>query len=162
MVRKAKKEDLPQIIQIYASARSYMARMGNPKQWGDGYPLPALLEEDVALGHLYVVCDEADKPHGVFAFPLGEEASYAVIDGAWLNDHPYGTIHRLAGDGTMPGIFKTCLEFCLSVIPDIRADTHYDNLVMQRLLETNGFVRCGEVHLLKKEDNLRIAYQYQG
>lgn len=162
MVRKAEKRDLPQIIQIYDSARSYMVKMGNPKQWGDGYPLPALLEEDIARGELYVVCDGADKPHGVFAFPLGDDPSYAAIDGAWLNDNPYGTIHRIAGDGTMPGIFKTSLAFCLGIIPDIRIDTHYDNVVMQRLLETNGFVRCGEVHLQKREDNLRIAYQYQG
>lgn len=163
MIRKARREDLPQIIEIYAYAREFMAGTGNPTQWGDGYPLPEQLEEDISLERLYVLCDKEDVPHGVFAFMLGDDPSYGVIDGAWLNDAPYGTIHRLAGDGTVKGQFRACLDFCLTISPDIRADTHHNNKVMQHLLEKNGFVRCGEISLYEKEDDpLRIAYQYQG
>lgn len=163
MIRKARTEDMSRLIEIYGYARAFMASVGNASQWGDGYPLPSLLEEDIGQGRLYVYCDEEDVPHGVFAFILGDDPSYGVIDGAWLNGHPYGTIHRLAGDGTVPGLFRTCLDFCLSIIPDIRADTHHNNKIMQHLLEKNGFVRCGEIKLDKKEeDPLRIAYQYQG
>ena len=163
MIRKAKKEDLPQLIEIYGHARAFMASVGNASQWGDGYPLPSQLEEDIGLERLYVVCDECNVPHGAFAFILGDDPSYGVIDGAWLNDRPYGTIHRLAGDGAIPGLFKACLDFCLNISPNIRADTHHNNCIMQHLLEKNGFVRCGEVNLDKKEgDSIRIAYQYQG
>lgn len=163
MIRKAKREDMPRLIEIYDHARAFMASVGNASQWGDGYPLPSQLEEDIELDRLYVVCDENGIPHGVFAFLLGDDPSYGVIDGAWLNDRPYGTIHRLAGDGTILGLFKTCLDFCLKISPDIRADTHHNNLIMQHLLEKSGFVRCGEVNLDKREgDSLRIAYQYQG
>ena len=36
--------------------------------------------------------------HGVFAFILGEDPTYGVIeDGQWLSGDPYGTIHRIAG-----------------------------------------------------------------
>lgn len=163
MIRKAKREDLPRLIGIYDHARAFMASVGNASQWGDGYPLPCQLEEDIELGRLYVVCDAEDIPHGAFAFILGEDPSYGAIDGAWLNDRPYGTIHRLAGDGTTPGLFRACLEFCQKINPNIRADTHYNNKIMQHLLEKHGFVRCGEVNLDKKEgDSIRIAYQYQG
>ena len=38
--------------------------------------------------------------HGVFALFEGAEPTYAHIEeGEWLNDEPYVTIHRLAGDG---------------------------------------------------------------
>ena len=33
-IEKAKLEDLPRILQIYASARKFMKQSGNPKQWG--------------------------------------------------------------------------------------------------------------------------------
>ena len=33
-IEKAKLEDLPRILQIYASARKFMKQSGNPRQWG--------------------------------------------------------------------------------------------------------------------------------
>ena len=101
--------------------------------------------------------------HAFFAFILGNDPSYAVIDGAWLNDRPYGTIHRLASDGTVMGVFSQCMACCKTICPDIRADTHERNATMRHLLEKHGFVYCGVVNLDKKEgDTLRVAYQYQG
>lgn len=42
--------------------------------------------------------------HGVFALFDGAEPTYAHIEeGEWLNDEPYVTIHRLAGDGRVHG-----------------------------------------------------------
>ena len=73
MIRKAKREDMPRLIEIYDYARAFMASVGNASQWGDGYPLPSQLEEDIALGRLYVACDENGIPHGAFAFILGDD-----------------------------------------------------------------------------------------
>lgn len=164
MIRKARREDLERVEEIYDYARGYMARTGNPTQWADGYPTRELLEEDVAEGRLYLVCDSGGQAHGVFAFCQGEEPCYAVIrEGAWPNDLPYATIHRIAGDGTVKGLLKTCLDFCLERHPVIRADTHPNNKIMQHLLEKNGFERCGYIFLEKEDgDGLRIAYQYTG
>ena len=137
-----------------------MASTGNPDQWQAGYP-DLCLEEDMEKGQLYVLTDEGDRPHAFFAFILGKEPAYAAIDGAWLNDRPYGTIHRLGSDGTMKGVFTQCLDFCKTISPDIRADTHEKNLTMRHLLEKHGFVRCGTVNLeLREGDTRRIAYQY--
>jgi len=160
VIRKAKNQDLEQILSIYDTARAYMACSGNPTQWGDGYPFPDLLNEDIAAGRLYVVCDAADTPHGVFAFLLGEDPTYATIDGAWRSSGPYGTIHRLASDGTLHRLFGTCLTFCRNVMPHIRADTHEKNKTMQHLFEKYGFVRCGVIDLKRGgKDDLRIAYE---
>ena len=65
-VRPAVPGDLPRIFEIYAAAREYMKRTGNPTQWGDSKPLPEDVEADVRLGRSRVVCD-GDGSGGVFA-----------------------------------------------------------------------------------------------
>ena len=163
MVRKAEMRDLPRILEIYDAARRYMVQSGNPTQWGDGYPKEELLQEDIAQGQLYVCCDGAGRAYGVFAFMLGEDPSYVEIDGAWPNDRPYGTIHRLASDGSVRGVFGECVDFCRGIITNLRGDTHPNNTTMQHLLEKHGFVRCGTILLPdQQEDRLRIAYQCEG
>lgn len=158
MIRKARSEDLDAVEIVYAAARRYMAESGNPKQWGDGYPRRELLESDVENGWLYVM-EENGAIHGVFAFIVGDDPTYTVIEnGAWFNGDPYGTIHRLAGDGSVRGLFSRCLDFCRCLSPNIRADTHSDNRTMQHLLEKHCFQRCGVVHVW--DGTPRIAYQY--
>ena len=43
-IRKAQREDLPRIEEIYAYARKFMAETGNPNQWGNTTPLTSQLE----------------------------------------------------------------------------------------------------------------------
>lgn len=157
MVRLAKPGDLPRILELYAIARAYMARSGNPNQWPETYPNQELLEGDMERESLYVI-ERGGVVCGVFVLALGEDAGYAVIrGGAWLREGPYGTIHRLAGDGVHRGIFEECMEFCRENAPDLRADTHADNRTMQHLLEKHGFVYCGLVNL--PDGGERMAYQ---
>ena len=157
MIRRAEKRDLDWMLTLYAGARAFMARSGNPTQWEEDYPDRGLLEADLAAGQLYVV-ERAGRPCGAFVLALGEDPTYGHIDGGgWLRPGPYGTIHRLAGDGRHPGIFRECLAFCCAHAPDLRADTHADNRTMQRLLEQNGFVRCGTIYIW--DGSPRIAYQ---
>lgn len=155
MIRKANPSDLPRLMEIYAIARAYMKASGNPHQWGDSRPEQLVLEKDIALGQLYVVEDSADI-HGAFALILGTDPTYAVIDGAWLDDSPYVTIHRLAGDGT-GGIFAAAVNFAREKSDSVRIDTHADNATMHHLLEKHGFVRCGTIWL--ENGDPRIAYQ---
>ena len=157
MIRLARREDLSAILAVYEAARRYMRENGNPTQWGESYPERSMLEEDIRRRQLYV--DEQEGAiHGAFAFILGEDPTYAYIeDGAWLNDAPYGTIHRVAGDGTVRGTFDRCLAFCKGRSGELRIDTHRDNLTMQHLIERSGFTRCGIVYM--EDGSPRIAYQ---
>ena len=60
----------------------------------------SVLVADVAAGQLYVM-EDAGGVYAVFAFIIGDDPTYQVIDGAWLDDGtPYGTLHRLGSDGT--------------------------------------------------------------
>lgn len=157
-IRPAAWEDLETILEIYDRARAFMARTGNPHQWGDGHPRRELVEEDIRRGENYVITDEQGAVHGVFYFAPGPDPTYAVIeDGAWVDDGPYGVIHRIAGDGQLKGVLAAAVAFGRTQCASLRMDTHHDNQVMQRALEKNGFTRCGIIHLENGEP--RIAYQ---
>ena len=154
-IRKAQREDLPRIEEIYAFARRFMAETGNPNQWGNTTPQSSLLEDDIEKGLLFVLTD-ADQIHGVFYFYIGPDPTYGVIeDGRWRSDTPYGTIHRIAGDGS-GGILAAAVEFGKTKIDHIRIDTHHDNKIMQRAVAKQGFQRSGIIHL--KNGSPRIAY----
>jgi RimJ/RimL family protein N-acetyltransferase len=158
MIRPAKYEDLDTIMDIYAIARKYMADNGNATQWPDSYPDRELLIKDIQSEQLFVYM-ENNKIHGTFAFIIGPEATYSYIEnGAWKNENPYGTIHRVAGDGVVTGVFSQCLDFCKQRISNLRIDTHSDNYTMQHLIEKNGFEKCGVIYV--RDGTPRIAYQY--
>lgn len=153
----AKEADLPRILEIYDIAKAYMGASGNPNQWNGTYPDPETLRTDIEKQRLYVYKKDG-RIHGVFMLLLEEEPTYAYIeDGSWREETPYGTIHRLAGDGEVKGLFAKCVAFCESKVKYLRADTHFDNHTMQHLLEKNGFERRGIIYL--KNGDPRIAYQ---
>ena len=157
MIRHATPADLTIIMEIYRIAREYMQKNGNPTQWGKaGYPSTKLLKNDIQNGNLYVY--EEDGIHGVFAFILGEDPTYGTIEGAWINNEPYGTIHRIASDMQQKGVFEKCLDFCKDRADNIRIDTHKNNATMRHLIEKNGFQECGIIHV--QDGSPRIAYQY--
>ena len=156
LIRQASMEDLERILEIYAYARAFMAENGNPNQWGKTNPPKERLIADIVRGDLYVVTAE-EKIRGVFAFFLGEDPTYRKIEnGAWLSDAPYGTIHRIASDGS-GGIFPVVLTWCREKIAHIRIDTHHDNVVMQHVVEKAGFQRCGIIYIA--DGSPRIAYE---
>lgn len=158
MIRAAEKDDLPQLLKLYETARRFMAQHGNESQWGATEPPLKVLEDDIQKKQLYV-CTKEDRIYGAFAWILGEDATYAVIeDGAWKSDTVYGTIHRIASDGTRHGVFLECLEFCKKECGHLRIDTHADNYVMQRCIEKSGFARCGTIYV--RNHSPRIAYEY--
>jgi len=161
MIRHARLEDLPKILEIYAIARGFMAETGNPTQWGSGYPKEELLRIDIDAKQLYVCCDD-EGIFGVFMFFIGPEPTYEKIEGKWLSDQPYGTIHRIASDRSRKGVFDLCIDYCMKQINHLRIDTHADNRVMQHLIEKRGFSKCGTVYMITSDGTPRTAYEYIG
>lgn len=158
MIRLATYEDLSTILEIYATARKYMIANGNPSQWAYGYPERKLLMKDIEDEQLFVSV-EGHKIHGVFAFIIGPDATYSRIEnGSWKNEDLYGTIHRIASDGAVKGVFSECVDFCKKRISNLRIDTHRDNHTMQHLIEKAGFEKCGIIYV--QNGTSRIAYQY--
>lgn len=159
IIRTATNSDLNAIMSIYDSARDYMKANGNPTQWGDDHPSRAIIQEDIEIGHLYVAITDDNLIHGVFVLAMGDDPTYSYIEqGQWKNDFAYGTIHRIAADGMVKGISKACIDYSKTVIGNIRCDTHHDNIIMQKVLEKNGFEACGVVYV--EDGSPRIAYHY--
>ena len=46
-IRFARREDLPRIMDIYAYAREFMIKNGNPNQWTGGWPWQEVIENDI-------------------------------------------------------------------------------------------------------------------
>lgn len=130
---KANETHIPEILEIYAKARKFMKENGNPTQWEEGYPSREIVEKDIAADHCYV-CMENEKVVGVFVFIIGEDPTYRVIyQGAWRSETEYGTIHRIASDGTTKGFARRCFDFCRQKCNYLRIDTHANNKPMREL-----------------------------
>ena len=96
--------------------------------------------------------------YAVFAFIIGGDPTYQVIDGAWLDDATsYGTLHRLGSDGTHTGVLAEAVAWAWTRCPHLRADTHEDNHPMRRCLERAGFVYTGTIHVA--DGTPRRAYE---
>lgn len=156
MIRRATPSDRDDILEVYAIARRFMKRAGNPTQWGDAYPPVERVDEDIRLGRSYVLVEDG-RIQAVFAMIAGDDPTYQVIEGAWLNDAPYCAVHRVASRGEVKGAATRILQWCLTQCPNIRIDTHDDNLPMQRVLEKNGFLPCGRIWT--DDGSPRIAFQ---
>lgn len=158
-IRKSKPTDLPQIEEIYEGARQFMRESGNPTQWKNNHPPQEVVEADIKNGDSYVCVGEDDKPIAVFFFTTKPDPTYMEINGAWLNDEPYGVIHRIArmNVDNAKGAGAFCINWCFGQIPNLRIDTHEDNAPMLSMLARQGFKHCGIIKLENGED--RVALQ---
>lgn len=157
-IRQATIHDIEDIMRIYDTARRTMRASGNHSQWVDGYPKREMVEDDIARRVSYVMEGDDGVPHGVFMFSVEDDPTYALIeDGTWLDDEPYGVIHRIGSDGQLRGVLGQAVDYCTGVIGNIRIDTHADNAIMHHVLTKRGFERCGTIYC--HDGSPRVAYQ---
>ncbi len=149
MIRQAEEADLPVILEIYAYARDFMAKNGNPHQWAGGFPPISLLQDDIGKHNLYVVT--AERVCGVFFFAIGPDETYSVIEqGEWfafgqcIRDDPPDSRRR---DGAWTAAESGNCEKKTPKTPHLRIDTHEDNHIMQHVITQCGFRRCGIIHV---------------
>lgn len=153
----ASENQIEQLLTVYEHARDYMRQNGNPSQWGNGYPGREDLLQDLTHHQLYV-CMEEENILAAFCFFQGNDPSYnQIYNGSWLNEKPYGVIHRVCVASHGKGIASFCLDWCFSQCQNLKIDTHQDNHPMQSLLKKNGFSYCGKIYL--ENGSERLAFQ---
>lgn len=160
LIRLAKTEDILQLLEIYAAARRFMRRSGNPVQWSPNHPTKEELERDIADSCLYVIKSKTNSNRicGCFVLVQGNDSTYDCIhNGVWRDGSPYCAIHRVASDGSEKGVFSRCTEFAKSICPHLRIDTHRDNIPMQNAILNQGFCYCGIIFL--ETGAQRLAYE---
>ena len=156
-IRLATYDDLDEIRNIFLVAKGKMVSDGNLEQWKDiDYPF-CYTKEDIDKGQCYVIENDNKELVATFVYIVGEDPTYSYIEGKWLNNNKYGTIHRIASNNKEEHIFKTVLDYVLSSKIDIRIDTHKDNKRMKHLIEKNGFTYCGIIYV--RDGTPRLAYQ---
>lgn len=146
------------MMEIFAVARRFMAETGNPNQWAANYPSLEQLTDDINSGDSYI-CMEEGRVVATFVLRGGDDPTYDIIyGGAWKNNDPYATIHRIASNGEVKGVFRRVMGFALQHYSIIRIDTHRHNKVMQHAIQKAGFLYCGIIHCWNGDE--RLAYQY--
>lgn len=163
--RHARARDLDAIMEVIAQARRAIAGLGID-QWQDGYPEREVIELDIArqIGYVFLIGDEIAA---YLALDPSPEPIYSHIEGAWLSDGEYITVHRsCAGDHSRgKGLGTAMLAFAEALARErgaasVRADTHRGNAVMRHLLEKRGYSYCGTVsYPVTAGDPLRVAYE---
>ena len=157
IIRKTIPSDLAAIGEIYENAKRFMRQSGNPTQWSQGGPNIHTAQKDMEDGVGYVA-EEDGKILAVFMFSTAPDPTYAKIyEGAWRSDEPYGVIHRIAVAEQGRGLIDACIRYGFAICPNLRIDTHRDNLPMQRALTKRGFHYCGIIYLQNGDE--RLAYQ---
>jgi GNAT superfamily N-acetyltransferase len=162
-LRKSEIEDLPEILGIIGDAKGFLASQGLD-QWQAAYPSGEDILKDIDDGHAYVL-EDGDRIVCTSAILEGIEKFYEVIyEGSWITDGSYMTVHRLAtrndsrGTGTASAFMEETVRLCREKgLPSIRIDTHKGNLPMQRMLEKNGFIKCGTI--IFGDEGERIAFE---
>ncbi|MBE5793718.1 MAG: GNAT family N-acetyltransferase [Clostridiales bacterium] len=154
-IRKTTLADMEQLLALFANARRFMAANGNTAQWWGGYPTREMLEADIAAGESYV-CEEEGHIYASFVMINRPEPTYQKIEGAWKNELPYGTLHRIASSGEKRGMVDLIVDWAYQRCGNLRGDTHELNRPMQKAFERNGFLRCGTIWVA--DGSPRIAY----
>ena len=158
-IRKTLTTDIPAVCAVFDKAKAFMRTTGNLHQWTGGYPSESQLLADIQAGGSHVLVNDDGRVVGTFFFTTKPDPTYAVIkEGEWLDDSPYGVIHRIASDGTVKGVLCIVLDHCFGLVDNIRIDTHRDNKVMQKGLTAYGFTYRGIINLASGDE--RLAYQY--
>lgn len=159
-------DDLNELMDIYDLARVRMVNEGNLTQWDNREVFKTEIIDYINKKILYKVI-ENDEIVGYFAYIYDIEHAYDVIDGKWLNQDKYITIHKIASKYNNKGIggfiIKYVIDRCKNEgIYNIKIDTHKNNLSMNKFLTNKGFINCGVISLtldFNDEYSLRNAYQ---
>lgn len=164
VIRKATYEDVPRLMEIFASARQIMRDSGNLHQWDDSYPSETIVQKDISEGVCHVLCDDTGLILATMAFIPGPDPTYAeiysdhtmTIPTSWPNEFPYHVIHRIAVAQPGHGAFALLTAWAFERAHTIRIDTHADNVIMHHLLAKHGFTPCGTIRLASGAP--RVAY----
>ena len=167
MIRFANYNDAYKIASIYEDAKELFSELGY-FQWKGEYPNINNAMHDINNNQILIIENDNDII-STLTIMYEIDHNYDNIDGKWLNNNRYVSIHRNCTNkkyyhqGYMKRLFIEAEHVIKSKgINNIRIDTHKNNIYMQNLLKSLGYKECGIITLLNRsdlDDNLRIAYQ---
>ena len=168
MIKLADEKDIFGIYSCIKDAKKMLKESGSD-QWQDtdGYPSMDTIKEYVSKREMYVNVIN-NEISGCIALCPGIDKSYTEIDGEWLNDEPYYTLHLMAvkANHYRTGVAKELIEEMKKIalkdhIYNLKVDTKKENIPMSSLLLKLGFVKTGVIDIKRDGvlDPKRDAYQ---
>jgi ribosomal protein S18 acetylase RimI-like enzyme len=150
MIRRAKLQEIPDILRITDACATQMASHGI-YQWNSYYPSYEILEQDVLRDELYVLTNQPEIV-GLIVISKVMDPQYKNV--SWLTpdgDNLY--IHRLAvhpeyqGKGYAQQLMGFAEDFAKKAgAVSIRLDTFSQNRKNQRFYGQRGYKKLGDVY----------------
>jgi len=155
MIRKARYEDIDDIMKCIDDARIFLKNSGST-QWNGplGYPNVKIFDEDIKHENCYVYVDDLNQVVAVIVYEYNElEYEKENPNAKWIsNTNKYLTIHRIAvrdfarGKGYAKALMLYAEEICKErKLDSIRIDTHPKNNVLKNLVLSIGYTYCGSI-----------------
>ncbi|MFD2785756.1 GNAT family N-acetyltransferase [Hymenobacter rubripertinctus] len=165
LLRLATAADIPTLLGILRQVVPLMQEGGN-QQWSADYPNAAVLEQDVAAGHLWLA--ELDGEVAGFAALTHnhQDAEYAQAD--WEAAEPALVTHRLAvapaarGRGVAAALLAQAETLARQQgLRVLRLDTNSENAATQGLFPKLGYRFAGEITLAFRPGLRFFCYEKQ-
>ena len=167
MLKLATTNEIDIIMNIINDAKAYLKQQ-SLSQWNleDGYPRKEDMLRDIKNNNCYLYLED-DVVIGCMSIIFTPDENYYEINGEWLSNQKYASIHRIAINNNYHnkniGV-KMLLETEEIVknknVFSIKIDTHKDNIPMSKTIEKAGYTYCGIITLKRSNiDNLRNAYE---
>lgn len=161
-IKRATMADFKAACELIEMGRKNIAELGID-QWQNGSPNADDIKNDIENGNCYVAV-EGNEYLATLYIGFDGEPTYCKIDGAWLQNDKYATIHRVAVNTRHRGrgVFAAMVNFATLLAISrgyhaLRIDTHYGNVKMQSALKKNGFTPCGTIWLSWGDE--RLAFE---
>lgn len=161
-VQKAEKKELAEIMQIIDDARAYLREEKIP-QWQAEYPSYRDIEADIEQESFYLL-KEQEAILACANLSLDKDPFYDEIEGDWLQNGVYASIHRLAVAKAFR--HQGCSRMFLSLLEEkardlgalsLRIDTHQKNEAILHILKKAKYHYCGIVYV--EDQSPRLAFE---
>jgi len=162
----AAEADLPDILAMTQKAREYLGSQGLI-QWQGMYPAAEDILADIAAGTGWLFTHEGECA-GYVCLETGAVPGYDAIEGKWLTETPYASIHRIMvqPEWRRAGLAAEMIQLCEDLamgrgFASVKADTHPDNGPMNGLLRKCGYAHCGTIYIVGGDEDgqPRAAYE---
>lgn len=149
-IRHSELDDIKDILRLIEDAKSHF-RNHKINQWQDGYPNEEHIRTDIE-NHVSYVLEDNGEIRATICIQEDQEKIYDTINGKWICDGKYMTIHRLvvANNQKNKGYAKALFKFVEQTAAElnfksVRSDTPEGNYIMISLMEKCGYTYCGTV-----------------
>ncbi len=171
--RRATREDYETVSALLDMAHDTFAKLGID-EGRKKYPSPRRLMKSINAGSTYLIEDIKGRPIACFAVGFSPDKVYQRgIDGEWLTDtfeepQPYAELRWVSVHvkARRRGVGMFVLDRAENIArkagrKSLRADTYELNIPMHKLLEKDGYKRCGVVTIrdVFEHQKRRIAFE---